>query len=85
MTGEVWGGIVAFLTLSGSVFAVWRALSKQIEDNLGRLEGRVERVEARLTERMTRFESRLAETLRELKNAPPRSDAPSAEAQVPSA
>ena len=69
MTGEIWGGIVAFLALSGGLFAVWRALSKQIEDfrdkDLKDLGDRTERVEARLGERITRVETRLTDALRE--------------------
>ena len=67
--GEVWGGIVAFLVLSGGLFAAWRALSKQIEDfrdkDLKELGSRTERVETRLGERITRVETRLTDALRE--------------------
>lgn len=67
--GEVWGGIAAFLVLSGGLFAAWRALSKQIEDfrdkDLKELGKRTERVETRLGERITRVETRLTDALRE--------------------
>ena len=32
MSGEMWGGIAAFLVLSGDLFAIWRSLSKEIRE-----------------------------------------------------
>ena len=54
MTGELWGGVAAFLVLSGGLFVIWKDFTRRI-DNLGsnhlkHTNDRIDRVDERLKE-----------------------------------
>ena len=45
MTGEIWGGITAFILLSSALLAIWRFLDTRLDNMEKRLNERVMEVE----------------------------------------
>lgn len=54
VSGELWGGIIAFVILSGGLFAIWKDVSRRVDDlasnHLKHTDDRITRVDERLKE-----------------------------------
>lgn len=74
MSGELWGGVAGFVVLSGGLFAIWRALSKEIreirDNHLKHTDDKINGLDARLDQtdrRIARVDERLKEAKSELR------------------
>ena len=66
MTGEMWGGVAAFVALSAGLLAIWKNLGGRTDKVETRTGERIDRVERRLGARIQRSEGRLMDAIRNL-------------------